>query len=268
VRALIVGLSLTAIALSPPVRNRILDRFIFQPTRGVDVTPAQLGIRAETVWLRSEDGVRLHAFWVPSEGATRAILMLHGNAGNASHRLPRAAALAGLGAHVLLIDYRGYGLSSGTPGERGAYADARAGLAYLASRGIGESRVVPFGHSLGGAIAVDLAQDRALAGVVLESTFTSLGDVARGIAGPLGSVLLRGRFDARSKIGKLRAPLLQLHGDRDTLVRFEVGRALFDAAPVPKRFEALAGAGHNDTAELGGRGYLDHVRRFLDEVAP
>jgi fermentation-respiration switch protein FrsA (DUF1100 family) len=136
------------------------------------------------------------------------------------------------------------------------------------ARGLDESRAVLFGHSLGGAIAVDLAQDRKLAGVVLESTFTSLADVARGFAGPLGSWLLRGRFDSLSKIGKLCAPLLQLHGDLDTLVRFEVGRALFEAAPEPKRFEALNGAGHNDTAELGCRSYLDHVRRFLDEVAP
>jgi hypothetical protein len=248
---------------------RILDRFIFQPARGVDVTPERLGIRAENVWLRSEDGLRLHAFWLPAPGATRAILLLHGNAGNASQRLPRAAALAGLGAHVLLLDYRGYGLSEGRPGEPGAYADARAALSNLVvERGIDETRVVLFGHSLGGAIAVDLAADRKLAGVVLESTFTSLADVARGFAGPLGSLLLRGRFDSRSKIGRLRAPLLQLHGDRDTLVRFEVGRALFEAAPQPKRFEALRGAGHNDTAELGGRNYLEHVRRFIDEVAP
>jgi pimeloyl-ACP methyl ester carboxylesterase len=250
------------------VLDRILDRFIFQPTAGAELDPARLGIRAETLWLRAEDGVRLHGFWLPAEGETRAILMLHGNAGNASHRLPRADALRRLGAHVLLLDYRGYGLSDGSPGEPGCYADARAALALLAESGIPASRVVVFGHSLGGAIAVDLAADRALAGLVLESTFSSLADVARRFAGPLGSWLLHGRFDSRAKIGRLRAPLLQLHGDRDDLVRIEAGRALFAAAPAPKRFETLVGAGHNDTAEHGGRGYLATIQKFLDEAAP
>jgi fermentation-respiration switch protein FrsA (DUF1100 family) len=269
VRTLLLGLGATAIVLAPPVRNRLLDLMIFQPTRGADPLPAALGIRAETVWLTSEDGVRLHGFFLPAQGdASRAILMLHGNAGNASHRLPRAAALARLGAHVLLIDYRGYGLSDGRPGEPGSYADARAGLAWLAARGIDASRVVVFGHSLGGAIAVDLAAGRPLAGLVLESTFTSLADVARTFAGGLGSWLLRGRFDAASKIASLRAPLLALHGDRDDLVPFALGRALFDAAPGPKQFEALRGAGHNDTAELGGDSYLAHIGGFLDRVAP
>ena len=267
--ALLLGLAVTAFVLTPPVRSRLLDLLIFQPTPGADLEPLALGIRAEPAWLTSEDGVRLHAFFLPAEApATRAILMLHGNAGNASHRLPRAAALAQLGAHVLLIDYRGYGLSDGRPSEPGAYADARAGLAFLIARGIEEKRVVLFGHSLGGAIAVDLAAGRGLAGVVLESAFTSLADVARSFAGPLGSFLLRERFDSVAKIAELRAPLLQLHGDRDDLVPCSLGRALFELAPEPKQFETLRGAGHNDTAELGGARYLALVGGFLDRVAP
>lgn len=248
--------------------DRILDRLIFQPTRGAELDPARFGVRAETLWLRAADGVRLHAFWLPAEGETRAILMLHGNAGNASHRLPRAAALQGLGANVLLLDYRGYGLSDGSPSEPGCYADARAAFAWLAGRGFAASRVVVFGHSLGGAIAVDLAAERAPAGLVLESTFSSLSDVARRFAGPLGTWVLRGRFDSRAKIGRLRAPLLQIHGERDDLVRIEEGLALFAAAPEPRRFETLLGAGHNDTAERGGRAYLASIAKFLDEVAP
>ena len=244
VRPLLLGLSLTAFALTPPVRNRILDRFIFQPVRGVDFTPAQLGIHAEEIWLRSEDGVRLHAFWLPAPGATRAILMLHGNAGNASHRLPRAAALAALGAHVLLPDYRGYGLSDGSPGET-ALADARAALAKLVvERGIDAARVVLFGHSLGGAIAVDLAADRKLAGVVLESTFTSLADVARAsrVRSAAGSCAgASTRFEDRAA----RAPLLQLHGDA-TPWCFRVGCALFDAARSRSASRPCARR-HNDT---------------------
>lgn len=249
--------------------NRLCERVIFHPTPGVDLRPEALGIEAEEIFLEAEDGVRLHAFFLPAPGATRALLFLHGNAGNASHRLPNAALLARLGTHVLLPDYRGYGLSEGTPSEAGVYADARAGLAHLLGpRGIAEDRTVVFGRSLGGAVAVDLARDRNLAGVILESTFTSAADVARGtIAGPLAP-LLRDVLASDAKISRLRAPLLFFHGDRDEIVDYRLGRALFEAAPGPKAFETIRGAGHNDTIEVGGRPYFERIRRFLDEVAP
>jgi pimeloyl-ACP methyl ester carboxylesterase len=247
----------------------LLDRVVFQPTPGRWLSLDQLGIRGEEVSLRAEDGVELHAFFLPSPGATRAILFLHGNAGNASHRLPNAALMAGMGAHVLLPDYRGYGLSAGAPSERGSYADARAALAHLVSeRAIPESRVILFGRSLGGAVAVDLAQGRELGGVILESTFSSASDVADLVfTRPLGAVL-RGRWDSAGKIARVRAPLLFVHGARDQIVPIELGRRLFDVAPEPKAFETLANAGHNTTVELGGRAYLERLAAFVDEVAP
>ena len=251
------------------MRGWIVDRMLFLPTPGVDVTPERLGIAAEEVFLTTEDRVRIHAFTVSAPGATRAILYLHGNAGNASHRLPIGALLAGLGAHVLLLDYRGYGRSEGRPDEAGVYADARAGLRHLVERrGLPERRVVLFGSSLGGAVAVDLAQDRSLAGVVLESTWSSLADAAANAFGPLARAFTRGRFDSMRKIGRLRSPLLFFHGDRDDIVPVALGRRLFDAAPEPKAFETLRGAGHNDTILVGGRAYLERIQRFLDEVAP
>jgi fermentation-respiration switch protein FrsA (DUF1100 family) len=244
------------------------DRLIFQPTPGVDITPAQLGIAGEEVFLRTEDGVRIHAFWLPTPGATRAILFLHGNAGNASHRLPNAAQLAALDTHVLLADYRGYGRSEGRPSEGGVYADARAALAHLTDeRGVPEQRVIVFGRSLGGGVAVDLARGRPLAGLILESTFTSLTDVARASFGPLAGVLGR-RFDSASKVDALRCPLLFFHGDRDAIVPHALGRRLFQQAPQPKAFETLQGAGHNDTVEVGGKPYFERIRRFLDDVTP
>jgi fermentation-respiration switch protein FrsA (DUF1100 family) len=251
------------------MRDWIVDRMLFLPTPGVDGAIAGLGIEAEEVFLTTEDGVRIHAFFVPAPAATRAILYLHGNAGNASHRLPLAAVLADLGAHILLLDYRGYGRSEGRPDEAGVYADARAGLRHLAlERGLEEERVVLFGSSLGGAVAVDLAQDRNLAGVVLESTWSSLSDTAAKVFGPIARPLTRGRFDSLGKIPRLRSPLLFFHGDRDDIVPIELGRRLFDAAPEPKAFETLVGAGHNDTLVVGGGAYLARLRRFLDEVAP
>jgi pimeloyl-ACP methyl ester carboxylesterase len=251
------------------MRGWIVDRMLFLPAPGVERTPEQLGIAAEEVFLTTEDGVRIHAFALPAPGATRAILYLHGNAGNASHRLPIGALLAGLRADVLLLDYRGYGRSEGRPDEAGVYADARAGLGYLTlQRGLPERRVVLFGSSLGGAVAVDLAQQRRVAGVVLESTWSTLEDTAAKAFGPIARPFTRGRFDSLSKIGRLRSPLLSLHGDRDDIVPIALGRRLFDAAPGPKQFATLAGAGHNDTLLVGGEAYLARLQRFLDEVAP
>ena len=248
--------------------NRLVDGMIFHPTPGVDVRPDQLGLAAEDVFLETEDGVRVHAFWLPAEGARRVLLFLHGNAGNASHRLPNAADLVGLDTSVLLLDYRGYGLSEGSPTEAGVYADARAALAHLVEeRGFPEDRIVVFGRSLGGAVAVDLLQERSVAGVILESTFTSVADMASELM-PIAAPFVGGRFDSLSKVGRLRAPVLFFHGDRDEIVAHRLGRALFDAAPDPKAFETIAGAGHNDTVEVGGRAYFERIRLFLDDVTP
>jgi fermentation-respiration switch protein FrsA (DUF1100 family) len=248
--------------------TRLVDGMIFQPTPGVDLRPEDVGLTGEDVFLETEDGVRIHGFWLPAPGATRAMLFLHGNAGNASHRLPNAARLVALGANVLLLDYRGYGLSEGEPSETGVYKDARAGWTHLVSqRGLAPERIVVFGRSLGGAVAIDLVRDRPLAGLIVESTFTNLADMAGGML-PLASPFVRGRFDSASKIRRLRAPVLFFHGDRDEIVPFRLGRALFEAAPEPKAFETIRGAGHNDTVEVGGRPYFERIRRFLDEVAP
>lgn len=251
------------------VLGRLVDGMIFYPEPGRDLRPEDVGIRGEEVYLSTEDGVRIHTFFLPSPGASRAILFLHGNAGNASHRLPNAAELVRLGSHVLLLDYRGYGLSEGSPSESGVYADARAGLAYLEEEvGIPVERVVVFGRSLGGAVAVDLVQDRPVAALILESTFPSVSAMAARLfgfsLGPLAPV----RFDSTRKIHRLRAPLLFFHGDRDEIVPYELGQQLFEAAPEPKTFETIRGAGHNDTVQVGGRKYFERIRQFLDEVAP
>ncbi len=258
----VAALSLALLAL---MWNRVVDSFVFQPGGGTDPRVIESMPGGESVFLDTEDGVRIHAAWLPAPGATRALLFLHGNAGNLFHRIPNALALTRLDTSVLLLDYRGYGLSEGTPTEAGAFSDARAGLAHLTGeRGFAEERVALFGRSLGAAVAVDLARGRALAGMILESAFPSIADVM----GPPISLFLRGRFDSTRKIAEVRAPLLFFHGDRDAIVGIGLGRRLYELAPEPKAFETLRGAGHNDTVEVGGRAYFERIGRFLDEVAP
>ncbi len=263
-----VGAALLLLALTAPLlAMSLLDRMIFQPTPGEALRPEGFG--AAPVTLHAEDGVRLHAYFVPAKERRLSLLFLHGNAGNASHRLPNAALLAELGVDVLLLDYRGYGLSDRvSPDEAGVYADGRAGLSWLAGRGVPDSEIVVFGRSLGGAIAVDVARGRELAGLILESTFPSVADVSSSFWGVALRSWLGKKFASIDKIGEVRCPILFVHGDRDRLIRIGLGRRLYEAAPEPKAFETVSGAGHNDVVQVGGAAYVERLRAFLDRLEP
>jgi fermentation-respiration switch protein FrsA (DUF1100 family) len=247
-------------------------KLIYFPQRAHDVTPRDLGLAFEDLTLTAEDGVRIHAFYLPPTGEPRwTVLLAHGNGGNVSHRLDRALLLQSkLQAAVLLFDYRGYGRSEGSPDEEGTYRDARAAHRWLVEeKGVPADRLVAFGESLGSAVALDLALARPCRALVLESPFASVPAMARAVYPflPLWP-FVRTRYDNEAKVPRLAVPLLVLHGDRDEVVPFSQGRRLFEAAPEPKRFFAIPGAGHNDTYLVGGAAYWNAVRAFLDTLPP
>ncbi|HVO12395.1 MAG TPA: alpha/beta hydrolase [Vicinamibacteria bacterium] len=241
-------------------------RLIYFPQRALELTPRALGLPYEDLALRAEDGVRLHGWFLPFEGSRLTLLVCHGNGGNISHRLDRAlAAQAQLGTDVLLFDYRGYGGSEGSPDEEGTYRDARAAWRWLLAKGQPPGRIVIFGESLGSAVALQLALDTEGArALVLESPFASIPEMARS-AFPFLPVwpLVRTRYDNLAKVGRLRLPLLVMHGERDSVVPFAQGRRVFEAAPQPKRFYGIPGASHNDTYLVGGEAYWRALREFL-----
>jgi len=243
-------------------------RLIYFPF-GTPPEPARIGWpQVEEVRFTAADGTALHGWYVAAQGEPRelAVLVHHGNAGSVADRLHLLDALPALGLHVLAYDYRGYGRSAGSPSEAGLYADGRAAQAWLLGRtGLAPGRLVHFGESLGGGVALELATDGTPAphAVVLQSPFTSLADVAR-VHYPLlpARLLLRDRFDNAAKVGRLRAPLLVLHGARDDIVPPAHGRALAAAAPAgTARCVEVPGRGHNDlwTAERAA-----DVAAFLD----
>jgi fermentation-respiration switch protein FrsA (DUF1100 family) len=240
-------------------------RLIYFPFRAHDVTPRALGLAHEELRLRTGDGVSLHGWFLPAGGSRRVVLVCHGNAGNVSHRLDRALLMQRhLQADVLLFDYRGYGLSDGSPDEAGTYADARAAYGWLRERGHPAERIVIFGESLGSAVALELALGAEARALVLESPFTSVPDVARAHYWFLPVwPLVRTRYENLRKVTRLRLPLLVLHGDQDEIVPFAQGRRVFDAAPEPKRFHAIRGARHNDTYLVGGEAYWQAFASFL-----
>lgn len=217
--------------------------------------------------LLSEGRIRLHAWWVPSPGSPLATLFLHGNAGNLTHRFRTLGRIREAGSSVLIIDYRGYGKSEGRPTEAGLYADATAGYRSLVDSGYPAARIFLHGESLGTAVAVDLAAREPCAGLILEAPFPSASDVARRILPVLGPAVIRG-FDSKAKIGRVRARTLIIHGDRDEVIPYELGRALFDAARPPKTFWTVRGAGHNNILEIAGDAYVARLRAFYSQPAP
>ena len=240
--------------------------FIFFPSRGLHATPAQWGLRYEDADLRAADGVRLHGWFVPGSAGGPTLLWAHGNAGTIADRLPIIQFLhERLQVSLLIFDYRGYGRSEGRPSEEGTYRDAEAALAYLRGRpDVDGRRIIYYGESLGAAVVLDLATREAPAGLILEAPFTSIRDMARTHY-PFLPVwnLLRTKYDSLGKIGRVQAPLLLLHGDRDKIVPMSQGRRLFEAANPPKEFVMIPGAGHNDAWAVGRETILQAWARFL-----
>ncbi len=242
-------------------------RLIFYPSRTIIATPADEGLAYDDVTFTTSDGVRLNGWFVPGKPGSATLLWFPGNAGNISHRVENIKLLHNLlGIHVFIFDYRGYGRSGGRVSEEGTYRDAEAAYRYLRSRqDLDPSKMVFFGRSLGAAVAVETALKTRCAGLILESPFTSIREMANHVV-PLIGFLFRTRYDSLSKIKKLHVPLLILHGDRDEIVPFSMGRRLFEAANEPKEFYTIRGAGHNDTYIVGGIAYFEALGRFIEKV--
>ena len=246
--------------------TNVINQLIYFPESTIYQDPGDLGLEFEDVYLTTSDGVRIHGWFVPGSGGP-TLLWFHGNGGNISHRVDNIAGLnQRLGVNILIIDYRGYGLSKGSPNEQGTYLDAEAAVAHALSRpDVDPERLVLFGRSLGCAVAAEMALRHDVYAVVLESPFTSISGMAsRAYPFLPGLGLLVGKmYDTLGKAARIEAPVMVLHGDSDEIVPFEMGREVFEAATEPKRFYRIRGAGHNDTYAVGGAPYLDALGSFL-----
>jgi fermentation-respiration switch protein FrsA (DUF1100 family) len=220
----------------------------------------QLGVRE--IVLATEDGLSLLSWYLPGHPGRPVILYFHGNGGHLGHRVERLLRFAREGYGVLMLEYRGYGGNPGTPTENGFYTDARAALGFLEHEGVAPNRLVLYGESLGSGVAVELAAQHDVAAVILEAPFTSVAEVAQCHFPYIPAArLVIDRFDSRSRIGRVRAPILVLHGERDRVVPIRFGRALFDAAPEPKEGWFVPEAGHENLSRFGG---LDAVVAFIE----
>jgi len=237
---------------------------LYYPDPTITATPGNIGLDFENVSFKTKDDVQLSGWYVPVENEKGTILFCHGNAGNISHRLDTIALFHRLGYGVFIFDYRGYGRSDGRPTEQGTYLDAEAAWNYLVrQKGIKPSRIVLFGRSLGGAVAVWLAAGRNPRGCILESTFSSVPDMAAALY-PIfpARYICRFRYDSLSIINKISCPLYIIHSPDDEIIPYDHSRRLFTAAKTKKEFLQIRG-NHNNGFILTGKKYVDGLQSFL-----
>ena len=268
---LIAGIALVYAAIVGLVFG-FQPKLVYFPAKGpLTVTPQSSGLPFEAVTLRTADGEQLAAWWIPAPAVAAAhgtVLLFHGNAGNISHRIDYAKMFYGLGYNTLLVDYRGYGDSTGEPSEQGTYRDATASWQWLTvTRGVKAMDIVIFGESLGAGIATWLAAQQAPRVLILASTFTSIPDVAAQVY-PWLPVrwISRIRYNNLANLQKIRVPLLIAHSPADDLIPYAHGRRLFEAAKEPKTFLELSG-GHNQGFVYAREDWVNAVRAFLQSHA-
>ena len=214
----------------------------------------------QIITLHTDDGLSLNAWYKPAAIGKPTVLLAHGNASHMGYRMPLARQLIDKGYGVLLVEYRGYGGNQGMPTEQGLYSDARAGMAFLNQQGVSSQHVVLYGESLGTGVATKMATEYAVCAVVLQSPYTSLATVAR-YHYPWIFLSPRDKFDSFSRIRNIHAPLLILHGTKDSVVPFEEGLALFKQAIEPKQWVALPNKGHS---QLWDADFIRDVSEFID----
>lgn len=245
------------------------NRFIFFPDPWVAASPSDVGLAYEDIFLNTRDGEKINAWFVPKEGTRATMLWFHGNAGNIGHRVAQIKLYHDRWqVNQMLVEYRGYGKSSGTVSEEGTYEDGRAAIAHLfEQKGVSSGELIIFGRSLGAAVAVQMATESESAGLILESPFTSVRDMAQRHYPVIGNLLpLKIRYDSIHKIKDVHVPLLILHGDRDRIVPVQMGRQLFEAANEPKHFFPIDGAGHNDILFQADETYHEAVVMFIGDA--
>jgi hypothetical protein len=275
---LLIGATAVLIAIYASTSTYIWARqahFIFRPERIISKTPAEYQLLFEDVYVKVNDGngknERIHAWWIPAENPSdRYLLYLHGSALNIGANIIHARRFHQMGFSVLLVSYRGYGKSDGTfPTEAQVYVDAQVAWTYLVEQKcLDPAAIFIYGHSLGGAVAIQLALNNpAAGGLIVEAAFTSIADMARRVPKyrifPL-ELIVHERFDSIEKVSRLQVPVLYIHGTDDKLVPPEMSSELYDRTASSKQLKLILGGGHNNSAFVGSDEYLQAVKNFID----
>ncbi len=237
---------------------------IFYPADRIDFTPDIIGLKYEDLYFMTSDGVKLNGWWIPARDPRATLLFCHGNAGNIGDRIEYIGLFNEMNLDVFIFDYRGFGRSTRWPNELGTYLDALAAYNYVRSnKGVPEAKIILFGKSIGGNIAIDLAAKANAALLISDSAFTSTVAMGRQIYSFLPvSLIVTQRYDALSKIDKIKMPKLIIHSKDDEIVPFNHGEELYQAADVPKEFFIMEGT-HNEAIFTHRTKYKEGLEGFL-----
>ncbi|SFM96286.1 alpha/beta hydrolase [Thermodesulforhabdus norvegica] len=240
---------------------------VFFPEKEILETPADYGIDFEDVFFKTDDGLRLHGWWVVHPFADKTILWFHGNAGNIGDRAHNLALMYGhLNVNIFIFDYREYGKSEGSISRAGTYIDAEGAYRWVRDSGIEPRSLVLFGRSLGTALAAYIAKKHPCAGLILEAAFTSSKDMISLYAPHLAEALREKGYDTLGIIKDITVPVLFVHGSHDEAIPLWMAQKLYESANHPKELYIVSGAGHNDTYITGGSEYFRALRNFLDSL--
>jgi fermentation-respiration switch protein FrsA (DUF1100 family) len=240
------------------------SQIVYYPARKITATPHIIGLLYEEISFKTKDGVKLSGWFVPAERPGNIILFCHGNAGNIGDRLESIQIFYNLGLSTFIFDYRGYGKSEGRTTENGTYLDAETAWLYLVNKQkIPPDRIIIFGRSLGGAVASWLAQSNTPKALILESTFTSVNDIASKFY-PFLPIRLLSRFNynACEYIQKVNCPVLVIHSRDDEIIPFSHGQRLFESANEPKEFLEITGS-HNEGFMISEKRYKEGLNAFM-----
>ena len=262
---LLVGISMLMLS---GCKDTLIRNFAFYPEKvATDMRTEVPGV--SEVFLTTSDDVRIHSLYVEQKGAKQVVLFFHGNAGNAYHRIPDAVELSRTGVNVMLVSYRGYGKSEGTPNEVGLYRDADAAYEYLINqRHYALKDIYLLGRSIGSSAAIHLAQDRKLGGIILITPITTGKEISSKIGLGWMTWMMSPFFDNMENIKRIESPTLVIHGDADRIIPFNIGEKVYQAVPVEdKQFIRIKGAGHNDLTLVAGPAFWKQVGEFIQRTS-
>jgi pimeloyl-ACP methyl ester carboxylesterase len=240
------------------------SRYVYFPTSDIDATPEDAGLFYQDLMLKTSDGVKISAWYISVENPSATLLYLHGNGGNISHRLEFIEMFYSLGASTLIIDYRGYGKSEGIPTEEGTYLDSEAAWDYLVNeKNINPSDIIIYGRSLGGPIAARLAEKHEPSALILDSTFTSLGDIGAKLYPYLPvKKFLKFKYNTISYLKGVYCPVLFIHSIDDDFIPFSHAEKLFDTVDGQKKLVETRGD-HNTNFMISGQIYKNSIANIL-----
>jgi fermentation-respiration switch protein FrsA (DUF1100 family) len=256
-----LSLALAGLYLAAGLALYAAQRRLMYPGDPTRIAPASIGLDVTEIELPTPDGERLIAWHAAASAGKPTLLYLHGNGGNLADRRDRIALYRGEGYGLLMLAYRGYAGSTGQPSELNNVADAKLAYQWLRESGVPAEKIVLYGESLGSGVAVQVAAEQPVRGMILDAPYTSIADVAqRQYPWLWVRPFLLDHYNSLDVIAKLHVPLLVLHGGRDRIVPLDMGRALFERANEPKRLVVFPDAGHLYHTEFGS---FDVIREFI-----